>query len=191
MSRIAYARFDTPIGTCAILWRDERIVGTMLPLSITERFSDVIRRRARDATEIDLPPDHIQAVIDDIVALLSGEVRDFAGLDLDTGGIGAFESRVYALAQAIPPGETRTYGDLAKDLGDVALSRGVGQALGRNPFPIIIPCHRILASGGKTGGFSAPGGVDTKFKILEIERAHASAPSLFGDTGGLAFAPKP
>lgn len=190
MPGTSYTRFDTPIGDCTILWRGKRIVGTLLPVGITERFADVVKRRARDGVEADPPPEHIQAVIADIVALLSGEARDFAGLDLDMGGIGAFEAKVYALAQAIPPGETRTYGDLAKDLGDVALSRGVGQALGRNPFPILIPCHRILAAGGKTGGFSAPGGVDTKFKILEIERAHAAAPSLFTETGGLAFAPK-
>ncbi len=190
MPGTSYTRFDTPIGDCTILWRGERIVGTLLPVGITERFADVVKRRARDAVETEPPPEHIQAVIADIVALLSGEARDFGGLDLDMGGIGAFEAKVYALAQAIPPGETRTYGDLAKDLGDVALSRGVGQALGRNPFPILIPCHRILASGGKTGGFSAPGGVDTKFRILEIERTHAAAPSLFKETGGLAFAPK-
>lgn len=190
MASTSYTRFDTPIGDCAVLWRGERIVGTILPVAITERFSDVVKRRARDATEA-VPPEWVQAAIDDIVALLSGDKRDFAELDLDMGGIASFEAKVYALARAIPPGETRTYGDLAKDLGDVALSRGVGQALGRNPFPIVIPCHRILAADGKTGGFSAPGGVDTKFKILEIERAHATVPSLFGESGGLAFAPKP
>lgn len=190
MPATSYTRFDTPIGTCAILWRGDRIVGTMLPVAITERFSDVVKRRARDAQETD-PPDFVQAVIDDIVALLSGEQRDLMDIPLDLTGIADFERRVYALARGIPPGETRTYGDLAREIGDVALSRGVGQALGRNPFPIVIPCHRILAAGGKTGGFSAPGGVDTKFKILEIERAHAATPSLFGETGGLAFAPKP
>ncbi len=189
MASTSYARFDTPIGDCAILWRGERITGTLLPVGITERFTDVVRRRARDAAEAE-PPPHVQAVIDAIVALLSGEARDLRDIELDMGGIGAFEGKVYAIARDIPPGETLTYGDIAKQLGDVALSRGVGQALGRNPFPIIIPCHRILAAGGKTGGFSAPGGVDTKFRILEIERAHAATPSLFTEAGGLAFAPR-
>jgi methylated-DNA-[protein]-cysteine S-methyltransferase len=189
MASTSYARFDTPIGDCAILWRGERIIGTLLPVGITERFTDVVKRRARDAAEAE-PPPHVQQIIDDIVALLSGEARDLRDVELDMGGIGAFEGKVYAIARNIPPGETLTYGEIAKQLGDVALSRGVGQALGRNPFPIIIPCHRILAAGGKTGGFSAPGGVDTKFKILEIERAHAATPSLFSEAGGLAFAPK-
>lgn len=189
MAGTSYTRFDTPIGDCAILWRGERIIGTLLPVGITERFADVVKRRARDAAETE-PPPHVQAVIDAIVALLSGEARDLREIELDMGGIGAFEGKVYAIARAIPPGETLTYGDIARQLGDVALSRGVGQALGRNPFPIIIPCHRILAAGGKTGGFSAPGGVDTKFRILEIERAHAATPSLFAESGGLAFAPK-
>ncbi|MFT3809548.1 MAG: methylated-DNA--[protein]-cysteine S-methyltransferase [Micropepsaceae bacterium] len=189
MSGIAYAQFDTPIGACAILWRGDRIVGTALPAAITERLADLVRRRHPRATEA-APPPFVTTAIEAIVALLSGEALDLMDVPLDFTGIGDFERRVYALARGIPPGETRTYGDLAREIGDIALSRGVGQALGRNPFPIVVPCHRILASGGKTGGFSAPGGIDTKFRILEIERTHSPAPSLFGEAGGLAFAPR-
>ena len=189
MAAASYASFDTPIGTCAILWRAGRIVGTALPAGITERLADLVRRRHPGAVEAG-PPPFVRTVMRDIVALLSGEPLDLMDAPLDLTGLGDFERRVYAIARGIPPGETRTYGDIARELGDVALSRGVGQALGRNPFPIVVPCHRILAAGGKTGGFSAPGGVDTKFRILEIERAHAAAPSLFADAGGLAFAPR-
>lgn len=185
----SFALFETRIGTCAIVWRGRRIVGSALPAPLTERLSDLVRRRHANAAEA-LPPRFVADVIAGILALLTGEPRDLMEAPLDLSGIGDFERRVYALARGIPPGETRTYGDLAREIGDVALSRGVGQALGRNPFPIIVPCHRILAAGGKTGGFSAPGGVDTKFRILEIERAHAAAPSLFAASGGLAFAPR-
>ncbi len=187
MAAASYATFDTPIGTCAILWRAGRIVGTALPAGITERLGDLVRRRHPGAAEAG-PPPVVRAVIGDIVALLSGEPLDLMDAPLDLTGLGDFERRVYAIARGIPPGETRTYGDLARELGDVALARRVGQALGRNPFPIVVPCHRILAAGGKTGGFSAPGGIDTKFRILEIERTHGASPSLFA--GGLAFAPR-
>jgi methylated-DNA-[protein]-cysteine S-methyltransferase len=97
-------------------------------------------------------------------------------------GVGDFEARVYAIARAIPPGSVRTYGDIARELGDLAAARAVGQALGRNPWPIVVPCHRVLGADGKVGGFSAPGGADTKLRMLTIERAQTSAePSLFDD----------
>lgn len=185
----SFALFETPIGICAVLWRGGRITGSALPAPLTERLDAVIARNHPGVREAG-PPPFVAAAIAAITALLSGEARDLADIPLDLDDLGDFERRVYALARDIAPGETRTYGDLARDLGDVSLSRRVGQALGRNPFPIIVPCHRILAAGGGTGGFSAPGGVDTKFRILEIERAHA-APSLFGAAGGLAFAPRP
>ncbi|BCW90382.1 Methylated-DNA--protein-cysteine methyltransferase [Alphaproteobacteria bacterium SO-S41] len=118
---------------------------------------------------------------------MHAEVVDFADAPLDWSVVGAFERKVYDIARRIAPGETRTYGEIARELGDLALSRAVGQALGANPFPPIVPCHRVLASGGKTGGFSAPGGIETKFRMLEIERAHAAPTDLFG---GLAYQPR-
>lgn len=185
----SFALFETPIGTCAIVWAGGRITGSALPAPLTERLTDLIARRHPGAREA-APPAFVADAIAGIVALLSGEARDLMEIPLDLTEVADFERRVYALARGIPPGETRTYGELAREIGDVSLSRGVGQALGRNPFPIMVPCHRILAAGGRTGGFSAPGGVDTKFRILEIERAHAAAPSLFAGAGGLAFAPR-
>lgn len=127
-----------------------------------------------------LPPFAARAR-DGIVALLAGADDDLADVPLDTAGLAPFHERVYAAARAIRPGETTTYGALADALGaDRGAARAVGQALGANPWPIVVPCHRITAAGGRTGGFSAPGGVATKLRILDVERAHAKGdPTLF------------
>lgn len=106
-----------------------------------------------------------------MTALLSGEPIDLADVVLDMDGVPEFHQRVYGVTRRIPPGETRTYGEIATALGEPGAARAVGQALGRNPFPIVVPCHRVLAAGGKAGGFSAPGGTRTKMKILDIEGA--------------------
>jgi methylated-DNA-[protein]-cysteine S-methyltransferase len=112
--------------------------------------------------------------------LLAGEPDDLTDIPLDLDGVPDFNRGVYEIARAIPPGKTITYGDIAKQLGGVQLSRDVGQALGRNPCPIVVPCHRVLAAGNKPGGFSANGGVVTKLKMLEIEGALVNhTPSLF------------
>lgn len=190
MPATGYYLFQTAIGACAIAWRDGPVVvGTALP------DADDRRLRARmgelhPAATLSAPPDRLAGVVADVVALIDGETPDFAAAPLDMGVVGAFEGKVYAIARTISPGQTRTYGEVARELGDVALSRAAGQALGRNPWPIIVPCHRVLASSGKTGGFSAPGGVNTKFRLLEIERRHAQGDDLFAGQGGLAFAPR-
>ena len=112
--------------------------------------------------------------------MLAGEPDDLADIPLDLDGVPDFNRGVYEIARTIPPGKTMTYGDIAKRLGGVQLSRDVGQALGHNPCPIVVPCHRVLAAGNKPGGFSANGGVVTKLKMLEIEGALVNhTPSLF------------
>ena len=114
------------------------------------------------------------------MALLSGERRDLSFVALDMEGVPELHRRVYEVARTIPPGETLTYGEIARRLGDPRQARAVGQALAQNPFAIVVPCHRVLAAGGRTGGFSAPGGTGTKLRILEIEGARARAiPTLF------------
>ena len=119
-------------------------------------------------------------VIDDIAGLLRGEARDFSAVALDMDGVTQFHQRVYAVARTIPAGATLSYGEIAARLGDSSVAREVGQAMGQNPFPIIVPCHRVLAAGGKVGGFSAAGGVTTKLRLLEIEGAQVGeAPTLF------------
>lgn len=116
-----------------------------------------------------------------IQELLDGKPNDLTSIQLDISGIEPFALEVYALSRAIKPGQTRTYGELATEMGDRAYSQAVGRALGANPFPIIVPCHRILGAGGKLTGFSAGGGVNTKLKLLEIEQAQIGpAPALFG-----------
>jgi methylated-DNA-[protein]-cysteine S-methyltransferase len=112
---------------------------------------------------------------------LSGEKRDLAHIAVDDSSVPDFNRRVYAVARKIPPGQTKSYGDIARALGDPLLARDVGQALGQNPTPIIVPCHRVLAANGKSGGFSAPGGVDTKMRVLTIEGAQPGGPTLFDD----------
>ena len=109
-------------------------------------------------------------------SLLAGEKRDLTSVALDMADVPDFNRKVYDIARAIAPGETLTYGEIAIKLGDRLLAQDVGQALGRNPFPIIVPCHRVLAAGRKAGGFSAPGGVNTKLKMLTIEGAEVVQP---------------
>ena len=117
------------------------------------------------------PPPDIRHGIDAIVSLLRGDESDLSFIPLDMNGLPEFHQRVYEVARTIPPGRTLTYGDISKRLGDPGSARAVGQALGRNPIPIIVPCHRVMAAGGKTGGFSAPGGTATKLTLLAIEGA--------------------
>jgi methylated-DNA-[protein]-cysteine S-methyltransferase len=144
-----------------------------------ERIRTRIRQRHGDITE-QAPTHEIKQVIDRIVKLLGGEPDDLSDVALDLDEVPEFNRGVYEIARTIPPGKTMTYGDIAKRLGGVELSRDVGQALGSNPCPIVVPCHRVLAAGNKPGGFSANGGVVTKLKMLEIEGATVNhTPSLF------------
>ncbi|HRJ70274.1 MAG TPA: methylated-DNA--[protein]-cysteine S-methyltransferase, partial [Beijerinckiaceae bacterium] len=178
----ACALFATPIGACALIWGGNGICGVQLPEVDDAAAVARLRRRWPDA-RADEPSAEAQAAIDEIGALLQGRPHDFMRFRLDRGGITPFNDRVYDQTLAIPPGETRSYGDIARALGDIGLSRAVGTALGENPLPILIPCHRVMAAKGGTGGFSAPGGLDTKFRLLNIEQAFARPePNLFGDT---------
>jgi methylated-DNA-[protein]-cysteine S-methyltransferase len=178
MKDLGFTLFETAIGLCGIVWSERGVVGVQLP----ERSEDATRHRvlrrfpaARDA----VPPADIQRAIDDIVAQLGGEPRDLTHVTIDADGVADFNRRVYAIARAIPPGATLSYGEIAERLGDRNLARDVGRALGQNPIPIIVPCHRVLAAGGKVGGFSAPGGVVTKLRLLTIEGAQPNGPTLF------------
>ena len=179
MSECAYTIFETPIGRCALVWRGGLIVGAALPASSDERLKESIARRFSGAREAE-PPEYVEAAMAAVVRLLSGEKETFAALELDLGGLAEFERRVLEFTRQIPPGETRTYGEIAAALGNPGAARAVGRALGANPIPIIIPCHRVLAASGKSGGFSAPGGASTKLRILEIEGARrGQEPELF------------
>ncbi|HEU0099725.1 MAG TPA: methylated-DNA--[protein]-cysteine S-methyltransferase [Allosphingosinicella sp.] len=173
-----YALFDTAIGRCTLVWRGGLVVGAALPESSDERARASIARRFPGAVEAK-PPPFAAAAIARIVGLLDGAKTDLGDIPVDAEG-SAFERNVWQSARRIPCGEVRTYGDIARDIGAPGAAQAVGIALGRNPAPIIIPCHRVLAADGRSGGFSAPGGVATKFRILEIEGARRPGePELF------------
>ena len=142
------------------------------------RINKVDDGRQRACQPLHVP---IQRGVGCAIALLRGEAIDLSAVPLNMAGVPEFERRVYEIARTIPPGRTLTYGEIATRLGDKSLARDVGQALGQNPFPIIVPCHRVLAAGGRTGGFSGGGGVATKLKLLSIERAQPNGPTLFDD----------
>ena len=178
MTDLPFALFDTAIGRCGVAWSARGIAAVQLPQPNETQTRK--RLAQRGATQEATPPETIAAAIAEMVALLAGEKRDLADLEVDLHDVPEFNRNVYAIARGIPPGATLTYGDIAKRLGGVEMSRDVGQALGHNPCPIVVPCHRVLAAGGKPGGFSANGGVATKLKMLEIEGAIVNhTPSLF------------
>jgi methylated-DNA-[protein]-cysteine S-methyltransferase len=184
----AFALFGTAIGTCAIAWGPRGIVWLQLPQEDEAGARRRAVRRYPDASET-LPPPGVDLAVRDIARLLAGEAADLSRIGLDMTGVPEFHRRVYAVAREIPVGETMTYGEIAARIGEPGAARAVGAALGANPFPIVVPCHRVLGAGGKTGGFSARGGVDTKMRMLSIERARTgSAPGLFDAVGGLPLA---
>ena len=174
--------FDTAIGRCGIAWGETGILAVSFPEANDAATLQRLRRRVPEAEQAWEAPEEIAAAISGIRALAEGKPAGFEDARLDMAGVGDFEKSVYALARGIAPGETRTYGEIARALGDVALSRQVGQALGNNPFPIIVPCHRVVGAGGTMTGFSAPGGTETKRRLLKIEGA--IGPDLFDLMGG-------
>ena len=180
MSDQGFTVFDTALGPCGIAWGARGIIGVQIPEGDHANTRGRMQRRFPSAQEKE-PPPHVARVIDDIVALMQGERRDFDYVALDLDNAPEFYRKVWDIARMIPHGQTLTYGEIAIRLGDKLLSRDVGTALGKNPCPIVVPCHRVLAANGKTGGFSAPGGVDTKLKMLSIERAQPGGPTLFDD----------
>jgi methylated-DNA-[protein]-cysteine S-methyltransferase len=175
---LAFALFDSTIGFCAVIWSERGIVGVQLPEKDTPATRARVLKRFPAALESE-PPASVQRAIAKMAALLDGEPAEFGDVALDTGDLPEFNRKVYAIASSIQRGSTLTYGEVAERLGDKLLAREVGQALGQNPTPLIVPCHRVLAAGGKTGGFSAPGGVVTKLRILTIEGAQPGGPTLF------------
>jgi methylated-DNA-[protein]-cysteine S-methyltransferase len=167
---IGFAVFDTTIGPCAVSWGDAGITGVWLPGTTAEATRRQVLRRHPQAAELPLP-DEVATAIDGISRLLAGDDVDLSDVRLDLDDVPEFQRALYAVMRTLPRGVTMTYGELAARVGAPGAAQAVGQAMGHNPCPIVIPCHRVVAAGGGNGGFSAPGGVDTKLRLLAIEGA--------------------
>jgi methylated-DNA-[protein]-cysteine S-methyltransferase len=172
MSGCGYTIFDTAIGRCGIAWGDSGIVGVQLPETReieTRRRLFRLYPKAREQR----PPPNVEMTIEGIAALLRGEAADLSGVTLDISGVHAFNARVYAFTRTIPRGETRTYGDVAASLRASGAVRSVAQAIARNPFMIIVPCHRVLDAGGYADTVSENGGCISKRRLLSLEGANS------------------
>ena len=173
----AYALFETAIGRCALAWGPRGIIGVQLPERSPEATRIRLMRLCPNAEELE-PPKQIARAIDDISALLRGEKKSLRAVQLDLSRVPAFNARVYETTRAIAPGATRTYGEIARAVGEPDGARAVGQALGRNPFAIVVPCHRVVGADGSLTGFA--GGLSRKRTLLELEEpSEASAARLF------------
>jgi methylated-DNA-[protein]-cysteine S-methyltransferase len=164
------AVFDTAIGAVGLLWTDDGISDVVMAERDAEATRARLRRHAPTAAE-QAPTPEVGAAITRIIAHLDGELDPLRDIEIDLGEASGFRRGVYDIARSVDPGATITYGEIARRLGNPHAAREVGQAMGANPVPIIVPCHRVLAADNKMGGFSAPGGVSTKLKLLAIEGA--------------------
>jgi len=172
MTADGFALFDTAIGRCGVAWTERGIAGVQLPEASDRATHARMEKRFPGAAET-APPRGVQRAIDAIESLLGGEASALEKIELDLSSVSPFQRRVYEAARGVAPGETLTYGAIAAWIGEPDKARAVGQALGRNPFAIVVPCHRVLAANGKLGGFSASGGAATKLRLLAIEGARA------------------
>jgi methylated-DNA-[protein]-cysteine S-methyltransferase len=188
MTTQGYALFDTPIGRCGIAWGGRGIRALQLPEARDTETRGRLLERCPDALAA-TPPLEVRRALDAIIALLSGESSDLAAIALDMDGVPPFHRRVYDIVRSIPPGATLSYGDVASRLDAQGAARAVGQAMRRNPFAILVPCHRVFASGGKIGGYSANGGIATKLRLLALEAAPVNGAALFEGDGTFGFDP--
>ena len=183
MKTLGFALFDTAIGPCGIAWSGGGVSGVQLPEDDAEGTRARMQDRFPGVPELPMPGDVRQASLD-IASLLRGERSprsDLRQICLDLAGQSEFHRRVYALAREVLPGQTTTYGELAQRLDEPGAARAVGRAMALNPFAPVVPCHRVLAAQGRSGGFSASGGVATKLRMLLIERARFGEPGLFDE----------
>ncbi len=179
MATTSYTLFDTALGCCGVAWSERGLRALQLPEADAAAARARLLRRAPDAVEA-TPPPLVRKAIAGVSGLLGGERIDLSQLPLDLRGIPELHARIYEIVRRIPCGNTLSYGQVAEQLGDRQLARAVGQAMARNPFAPVVPCHRVLGANGRPGGFSARGGLRTKLQLLTIERARLSTePDLF------------
>ena len=185
-----YTLFETSIGWAGLAWGDKGLVAAQLPDATPQIAHKSFLRRFPEIVEGE-PPPYVREAIARICALMEGEPVDLTDVPIEIERVPEFNAKVYEIARAIPPGETITYGEIAQKLGDKLLARDVGAALGQNPWPSGVPCHRVTAANGKPGGFSARGGVNTKLKLLTIEGAAFVQPQPQPQKRGAAPSPQP
>ena len=179
MSGRGYTVFDTAIGRCGIAWGDSGVLGVQLPEAREIEPRRRLLRLYSEAREL-RPPLNVEFAIEGIVALLRGQPSDLSDVTLDMSGIHAFNARVYAFTRTIPRGETRTYGEVASSLKASGAAHSVAQAISKNPFMIIVPCHRVLEAGSYADKISPNGGAISKRRLLSIEGAGSpSSKTLF------------
>ena len=174
MAGHAYTIFDTSVGRCGIAWGRNGVVSVRLPEPREIETRRQLMQQFPDIRDLN-PPDEIATAIESIAALLRGQPGDVSGVMLDTGAMPPFQRRIYDMVRAIPRGETRSYAEIAARLGASGAVNAVGQAIRRNPFSLIVPCHRALEIAGDTSGLAANGSVVTRFRLLSIEGAFASS----------------
>src|SRR5579871_1278762 len=169
MTRVPhYHVFETAMGFCAIGWRETVVSRFQLPTKNADSADRLFRKRNPESTAT-APPAEIARVIAAAKAYFDGKTTDFSAVPLDLGDIDPFFAAVYDAVRRVGWGQTTTYGAVAKNLGaGPEYARDVGLAMATNPVPLVIPCHRVLAAGGKVGGFSAPGGAASKVRMLEL-----------------------
>ena len=166
---MAWTTFETAIGTCGLAWSEAGVTWLQLPEATPELTAERLVAKAKEQGAPAKPPKWAAKAIASVQMHLDGKAQTFEGVPLDLESLPPFNATVYRALQAVPSGTTVTYGELAGIVGSPGAARAVGRAMATNPFPILVACHRVFASGGKPGGFSAYGGLLTKEKILRLE----------------------
>ncbi len=178
-----YQLFATAFGTCGIAWTDVGLTRAQLPEQNADAANGRLQRYG--ATRSDCaPPTHIEDCITSLRLYFDGSPIDFQAIELDLQAVTDFNQRVYAALRSVPFGTTTTYGALALSAGSPSAAQAVGTAMARNPWPVIVPCHRVLAAAKEIGGFSAFGGAATKQRLLRLEgvdldHGQSNLPGLF------------
>jgi methylated-DNA-[protein]-cysteine S-methyltransferase len=177
MAAHSYSIFETDGGFCGIAWNGLGITRFQLPTGSEESTERLLRRRLPENAQTEVPSREIGDAIDAVKRYFAGQPVDFSALRIDLEDQDDFFRQIYAAARRIGWGHTTTYGAIAKELSaGPEAARDVGQAMAKNPVALIIPCHRVLAAGGKIGGFSAPGGSTSKARMLELEGVRLAPP---------------
>lgn len=169
--KTSYRLVKTAIGTLALVWTEAGLRSLTFPVATAEEAERETLRRHPEAVRPRSCPSWVEKLAKGLQALLAGEKIDLSEVDLDLEGVPQFHARIYREARKIKRGQTLTYGELARLAGSPLAARAVGQAMAKNPLPLVVPCHRVLAAGGRIGGFTAPGGLDSKGRLLLIEGA--------------------